>query len=411
MTIEITGAFEDGKHARILHDGNRFRAKSITTSSELPLYPSSSVDDGSTVDRWRPFENQLTNPSDFSGGDWDKFNVTVAGDGQTLNEGFATGFHLLEQTFTFTAIEWVVAAQVTRQSVTEVEVLATDGTAFFAARFDLETLTVTNEGATGKLVSLGGDRFECRIYFTPAAGTGSVQVVTGKDGERSYTGTGRTLRVHRVVAHPSVATLDLNTFGAQAGDCIGVAAHNLGTSAGRIVPQHDSDGDDNFTVIGDIEPNDDSPIMFFFDAITSASWRIALFRGVLPEIGVFRVGTALKMQRTFYGGASIGRMNRVTEIVANVSGSGELLGRSKKRTILTAPYQWENLTYDWVRANLDGPSGLIQSAEVNPLFVAWRPSETQDVDYVMRAQAELPVAQGQANLWSFSMSAEAHAYE
>ena len=151
--------------------------------------------------------------------------------------------------------------------------------------------------------------------------------------------------------------------------------------------------------------------MFFFAPVTSLRWRVRVQRCVLPEIGVVRVGSSLVMQRSFYGGFTPSAMARNTEVIGNQSGSGELLGRSRKRTTLNIQMPWENLTYSWVRSNLDGPNGLIQSAEAEPMFAAWRPSENSDVAYIMRAETTPPVAQGVSDLWSFSMSGEVHAYE
>jgi hypothetical protein len=203
----------------------------------------------------------------------------------------------------------------------------------------------------------------------------------------------------------------MDGFAAQAGDVFCIAAHNLGSGGGRIQFEHDSDNNDTWTVLGTLSPTDDSPIMFLHEGITSSRWRITVDRGALPEIGVMRVGAALQMERPFYAGFTPARMSRRTEITGNISGSGELMGRSKRRTILNSSYSWTNLTYAWVRTNLDTPSGLIQSAEIDPLFVAWRSSVTQDVDYVMRASVQAPATTGQRDLMTFGMEGEVHSYE
>ena len=201
------------------------------------------------------------------------------------------------------------------------------------------------------------------------------------------------------------------TATAQEADCFAIAAHNLGTIGGTIAFEHDSNGDGTWTTIGTLSPSDDSPILFFFDPITSDEWRITVSVGAVPEIGVWRVAKALQMQRPFYSGYVPARMNRAVDINGNISGSGELLGRSRKRSVLNASYNWDRLTYAWVRANLDGPNGLIQSIEVDPLFVAWKPGDVQDVDYVMRAGVQSPAAMGVVDLWSFAMGGEAYSYE
>jgi hypothetical protein len=104
-------------------------------------------------------------------------------------------------------------------------------------------------------------------------------------------------------------------------------------------------------------------------------------------------------------------MNRQTEVLGNLSGSGELMGTSIKRTVLKTTYPWRNLTEAWIKTNLSTPSGLIQNVEGRACYLAWRPSEEQDVDYAMLVSTSAPVAQGERDLWSFSLSAEVHSYE
>jgi len=208
-----------------------------------------------------------------------------------------------------------------------------------------------------------------------------------------------------------VASLRLDIASPAEGTCFAIGAHNLGSTATSIVFEHDSNGDDTWTAIGTHAPTDDSAILFFFDGITSDRWRITLTSDGLPEVGVVRIGNALTFERPFYSGFTPARMNRATDVIGNVSRTGELLGRSIKRTLLAEQYQWANLTYAWVRANLDGPNGVLQSVEIDSAFLAWRPEvATDDVSYIMRAQTSPPSAMGMRDLWNFSMSAEVYSY-
>jgi hypothetical protein len=208
------------------------------------------------------------------------------------------------------------------------------------------------------------------------------------------------------------ATLRYDLASAATGNVFAIAAHNLGTLGVTVTLQHDSNGDDTFTTIGSVAPTDDSPILFLFDGILSDRWRISLDDGEGAEIGVLQVGSVLVMQRPFYGGFSPTQMNRKTQVTGNLSGSGELLGRSKKRTVLTGSYAWSNLTNTWVRANLDGPNGFINAMEDEPFFIAWRPDVEQDCDFVMMGQpSQVPTAQGAIDFHSFSIDGEVHSYE
>ena len=601
----MTVAFETGytlpsgdlplNHARVLHDGNRFKVKTITASSELSLYPGSAANSGDTVDRWRPFANGAPSPLDFSASDWTATAITVGSDGQTLTETTATSQHDISAAYTFTAAEHVLAFDVEPQTMPEVQVLANDGTTSFTCFFDLRDKTVgTAANCTGKIVSNNDGSVRLLIVFAPVAATGVIELLGSNGSETvSYAGsTSNTVKVTQAIAHLSEATLTYDLFTAQEGDTYAIAAHNLWSSGATLRPQYlgadatnlltYSEQFDNaawnlktgvaidqnttaapdgltsgdrlrvtasgaryvgrrdqsllsgenysFSVFVKADVNswcslaavgptsqgeqvtfnvsagelgavingspvstiidfgggwyrcqmsflsnesglwqiriltadsasdvsvlagssvfiwgaqlqtgteatsyikteatavtsgwhdfdawlsfaDNSPMMFFNEPVTSNQYRIQISGGALPEIGVFRVGKSLQMERPFYGGFTIPRMARNAVVRGNISGSGELLGRSLERTTLNTQYQWQHLSYAWVRANLDGPNGLVQAAETEPLFLAWRPSETQDVDYVMRASTQAPNAMGLRDLFTFGMSGEAHSYE
>lgn len=416
MSVKATGTFPDGKYARILHDGNRFVVRSVTASDEVSPYLGSSANAGDTVDRWRPFANEVEQPRDLNGSGWTPLRVTVGTDGQTITETTDNASHLMQQSYTFSAVTYVMAAKFKLiGGRKDIRINASDGTNIFVTdtRVEQGDTTDTANVIESSLVFLGDDTYLVRMTFTAAAGAGTLNFYM-LDDNRNVTYAGdvtQSIKILETSLHESSASLRYDLYHAQAGDCIAIAAHNLWSSGGRITIEHDSNEDDTWTTIDTLTPADNSPIMFFFDTVTSVRWRISVDRGALPEIGVFRVGSALKFERPFYSGFTVPRMSRNTEVLGNISGSGELLGRSKKRTTLNASYSWSNLTYTWVRANLDGSDGLIQSAEVSPLFVAWRPSETQDVEYLMRASVQAPQAQGVRDLHNFSMSGEVHAYE
>lgn len=197
--------------------------------------------------------------------------------------------------------------------------------------------------------------------------------------------------------------------GSQEVSCICIGSSDMFSSSQEITLQF-YDGAE-FVTIADVVPVDDSPVMFLFSIKSTGRFRIVGDGGARPSIYNIMIGTPLVMQRPMYGGFSPARMNRQTEVVGNMSRTGELLGRSKKRTTLAASYDWQNLDYPWVRANLEGPMGLIQSVETKQAYVAWRPALTGDVDYCMRCSTSAPQAKGQVDLWTFSMTAEVHSYE
>lgn len=419
MTVEIQSSLTDGKHARVLHKGNRFTVRSITASSEVSGYEGVAADNGLTFDRWKPFSNAVLDPAgEYDSDEWsENVEIEVGADGQTIGPTTASSTHYIQQPITVTAEEWVYAVRVERQTVDRVLLRIRDGAGTqFRADFLLTDLTIPfTSSATGEIIDLGDNLYELRIYATMGtAGSGDVRVqMQQADGTVTYVGAGETVKVHRVVAHASAASLRYDLFDAAAGDVFAIAAHNLGSGAGRIVFEHDSNEDGTWTQIGSaLDPVDDSPIMFFHDGVTSIRWRISIDRCVLPEIGVFRVGAALKMERPFYGGfqPSLGR--RTTVVRGNRSEGGEWLGRSVVRRGQTAAYQWANLTFSWARSNLFGADGLIRAVETEPFFLAWRPSELDDVDYAWTGgPIDGPTNTGTRDLVTFGFSAEVHGYE
>lgn len=416
MGVETEAGYSwtNGTHARLLHAGNMFDVKSFTATDDVGS-TADLVDNDLTIDRWTPFANLLLSPAEFdAAGDWTATNLTVASSGQDVTETADSGEHDLSQAFTFTAEEHVVAFKLERQTIPEVQVRANDGTTSFTCFFDLRDLSVgTASNCTGNMVELGDGQVLVCIYFTPVAATGVVELLMSNGSETvSYAGsTSNTLRVLRGYCHPSVASLRMDLFTAQGGTCFAIAAHNLFTGGGRITFEHDSNEDDTWTTIATVTPTDDGPIMLFFDSVSSSRWRITVDRGVLPEIGVARVGDPLVFERARYAGARPSRMNRQVDIIGNISRTGELLGRSVKRTTLRETLQWSRLSYSWVRANLDGPTGAIQSLETKAAFLAWRPETISDVAFIMRATTSAPSATGIIDLWDFTIDAEVYAYE
>ena len=213
------------------------------------------------------------------------------------------------------------------------------------------------------------------------------------------------LTFERYKPNASTWTFQIDLGSAKAADCYCIAAHTL---TGATVTLQQFTG--SWTTVASVTPADNSPIMFIFEELTKQDWRLSVTGGA-GEIGVIMIGAALQMQRPFYQGFSPARMARDVKVLGNFSETNELVGRSRIRKSLRASYTWNNLTYAWVRANLDGTSGLIQSVEIAPCFLAWRPSNDGDVDFLMRVEVTPPNITGPASYVSFSMNAEVLAYE
>jgi len=207
------------------------------------------------------------------------------------------------------------------------------------------------------------------------------------------------------------ATWENNFGGSEDYDYCCIAAHNLGTQGCTLEVQTYDTG--SWTdLITATAITDDSPLFIFFPEQTDTRARIRITVGSAPEVGVVKFGSALKMQRPFYQGFSPSRMARQTSIIGNVSEGGEFLGRTTVRSSSNVEYQWNNLTYTWVRDNLDGKAGLIQSLETEPFFLAWRPSETEDVDFGWTTgPVQPPQLSGPRDLMTFGFQAQVYGYE
>lgn len=245
------------------------------------------------------------------------------------------------------------------------------------------------------------------LTFPYTVNDGNTTSVAGPTFSKNGIINGLTVDRYRPNATTWIIEIDL-TGGAQevSGICIG--SSDMAASGQTVSIQYDDGG---FTTIHSIAPTVDSPIMFLFAPITAAKWRITGSGAAAPTIYNVMIGNTLVFEQPFYAGFTPARMNRATEIIGNISRTGELLGRSVRRTTLVSEYAWTHLTYGWVRANLDGKNGVIQSLEAKTGYIAWRPALVGDVDYLMRATVSPPVSMGIKNLWSFGMTAEVYSYE
>lgn len=418
----MTVAFEAGyslpgsdlplNHARILHGRNRRQVKTVYTAQLAAGSDGEEPLNGLTFEQWRPFDNELLSPTDLSTADWTVSELTLGSDNQTLAETTANAQHYIEQAFTFTAAVHVLAFKIKRETMPQIQVRAYDGTTSFTCFFNTWDGSVgTAANCTGTMVDLGENQYLCRIYFTPAAASGVVQLLAANASEvTTYAGTvTNTIQVLQGWLHLSEAAWENYLFTSQEVDVCCIGAHNLGTRGGTVTIQRFTS---SWVDIMSITPTDDSPIMAIFEPLTDDAWRIKVEHAAGPAVGVVWFGKALQMERPFYGGFAPSQMNRSTVVRGNKSEGGQWLGRSTVRRSQRVSYAWQNLTAAWVRANLDGPQGLIRSLETVPFFLAWRPSELNDVDYGWTGgPVEGPVNQGVRDLMSFTFGAEVYGYE
>lgn len=394
----LPGADQPLTHARILHKGNRLRMQSLVASDTSDLSVDV-LDNALTFERWKPFSNQVLSPSDYTTSDWTTFGVTIGSDGQTLTETVSGSHKKVMQTFTFTAAEHVLALKVKRITGPKVKILANDGTSNFSASFDLRDGTTASSNAT--IVDLGNDEFLCTFFFTTAAGTGHIEIfMNDESGNSTYTGDpSRITKFIEIILHESIATVDFTPFTSGEADMFCLAAHNLGTSAGRLTIEQ---GAGHTDIMGaSITPTDNEPIMAIFEPETPTEWRLVIDRGVLPEIGIVRWGSALQFTRPIFGGQEPLALARKTVMRSNKSTTGEWVGRTKLRTALETSFDWSNIESDWVRDNWPD---FQKAAEDEPFFLAWRPITYSEAGYCSITQHQTPTNIGVRKLMSLSLS-------
>lgn len=205
------------------------------------------------------------------------------------------------------------------------------------------------------------------------------------------------------------ATWETDLGSAKEIDYCAIAGHTLGTNGNTLQVQYDSTGGGVWIDVINTAITDDEPIFCIFEPETFQKWRIRISGGFEPEIAVIRFGAALQMERPIYGGHTPINMNRKTTVRSTKSELGQWLGRTKIRNMLSGEFQWNNLTSDFVRANIDT---FIQAIETEPFFVAWRPATFTDVNYCWTMENPSgPTHAGPRDLMPFSVNVEALGYE
>ena len=165
-------------------------------------------------------------------------------------------------------------------------------------------------------------------------------------------------------------------------DTVFISAHNL--SGATVTISTSPDLVTAYTTRATISPTDNSTIAALFndgsgDPISTQRLKVNVDEGDGLTVGIIRAGTALQMQRPFYGGFAPTRLNRVTEGQQSFSETGQWLGRTEKRRALIGSYNWQHLSADWYRANFEpfaktlplSPFGIVGNPASMPEDVVW----------------------------------------
>lgn len=197
------------------------------------------------------------------------------------------------------------------------------------------------------------------------------------------------------------ATLTL-TLPSQSINCIGIAAHNLG-SAG--VTATISVGGVN-VLDDDPSPSDDMPIMAVFPAVTADTVTIAVDGAC--RIGVVYVGRTLDMIQPAYNEHTPVSFAARTSYLSGESVSGQWLGRTVERVNRPFTAGWSHLPENWTYTHV---VPFLRSIRTSPFFMAQRPSGyPRDVAYVMGPNEDvIPARMGVRDYMEFSIECTGHA--
>jgi len=185
-----------------------------------------------------------------------------------------------------------------------------------------------------------------------------------------------------------------------------IGAHTMGTDSATFKVQG-WNGAAWVDLCADTSPTENSPIMVIFEPRSYDRWRVNISTGT-PEIGVIKFGLALQMQRPIYGQYTPFAYARQTQMRANYSETGEILGRTKQRTFLEFPIEWRQLTRTWLDANW---YAALKAIEDEPFFIAPVPSSFPDVALAQVLQPPSAPVQTASGFLGVSLNIRARAYD
>lgn len=186
-----------------------------------------------------------------------------------------------------------------------------------------------------------------------------------------------------------------------------IGAHTLGTSGCTIKAQYHNGS--TWVDLCDATPiTTDEPIMIFWTAVTQQRFRINITAATsAPEIGVIKFGFMNSFPRPIFGGIAPPVLGRKPKIRGNYSYTGEYLGRTRVRSILSTSLEWRHLPEDWVHSTF---YNFQRAMEAEPFFIAWRPGTYSDVSFAQVDEIPHPQNMGISDLMSVSMSFRARAW-
>lgn len=371
-------------HCRILHARNRIadhKVKSAIASDVASGYDGDEWNGLETAERWKPFDNVVTSPSDLSDAAWTLSDVTLSGAGRVMVEAATTGQHSVSQTVALTAGTYIASAIVRFRTQGGVRLTLTDGTSTFTVDAYYDGTGSLQIASTGSPISFDAvERSDgtilIRLVGTVLTASGEIRLNMLDDGTLSYTGdTGSNIFVERISLHVSEASASLILHDLVSVTACCIQALNLGSTGGRIAVDVSINGGSSWTEIEEFTPNDDAAVMILFDARSGDGFRLRVIDAVEPEISVVRFGNPLEMPSPMYGGIAPMIFQRNVSYRTNLSETNEILGRKIVRNNTGGAFEWTYTKAAWARQNWKDAQ---RAFEAEPAFLAWRPETFPD---------------------------------
>lgn len=120
------------------------------------------------------------------------------------------------------------------------------------------------------------------------------------------------------------ATLSVALSAADSADCIGIAAHNLGTSGATVIVEY---LDGTWQEAASYAPADDSTIIILFPEQSSDEWRIRLTGATAPTINFVMLGKRIDFAAGIVGDYVPTNWAAEVEILGGETVSGQFLGQ------------------------------------------------------------------------------------
>lgn len=249
-------------------------------------------------------------------------------------------------------------------------------------------MTIALGTARAAQLRAGGYNNNPVVLWQNVATTGNLSSANGveTDGAIANCLSGTTWDFCLPSVSSNTAALEMTGSGLRL-DCVGIAAHNLGTLGATVQVQYSDNSGSSWTDAGagSISPADDQAILWRFDSQAHDDWRLYIsgISSGQPAIGVLVMGAELVFQRRLYQGYAPPITPNDITMQANISEGGHLLGSSVVRRGSTAQADLSIVSPSFLRSAA-WTAFQEHFNDGGAFFWAWRPGKYGDCHWAWR---------------------------